>query len=58
MNRRTFLGLWERLEKMLEEAEKMTPEQLYDLGLREIETPHGTLRYWEHKLFKEEANSP
>jgi hypothetical protein len=55
-DRRSFLALdlAERLQKMLDEAEKMTPKQLYEQGLREIKTPHGTLRYWEHKLFEEE----
>ena len=42
------------LESMIEEAHKLTPEQLYEQGLREVKTPYGTLRYWKHKLFKED----
>jgi hypothetical protein len=38
---------------MMQAEEKLTPKQLHDMGLREMQTPHGTLRYWENKIFKE-----
>ncbi len=46
----TFLPFLRRLAKMVEVAESLTPEQLYEQGLREIRTPHGTLRYWENTI--------
>lgn len=45
-------AMLKRIEQMVIAACQLPPEVLYEQGLRTIDTPHGTLRYWEHKLFK------